>query len=398
LSVRSNESDEAEKNRPPKNRLDFLDGLRGAAAFYVVIHHWWVAKDIYRVSHKASLLGGGLEYGHLSVDIFIVLSGFCLLLPVLSRNNLTLNVKEFFIRRARRILPPFIAAFLLSVAFAAVMHRFAETSHVETARTIATNLFLLQDLFPQRNIINGPLWSVAVEWKIYFIFPLLVYFLRKYGGSALVIAGAILTIAFTLLEIKYVAPLDNLVLSSPWYIYLFTVGIASAFVSVRRADARRFKWGLGITFLLSFAATIVLMRLFAIRNGHREVFEQQLSLIDPIVGIAVASLLGLMKIDFRFVRGLTSFFSLKPLTSLGKISYSVYLIHIPILEISRNMVNLIVKDDSSPFSYGLMGLLGVSLSWIVGYFFHLAVEKPFMNWKIGRPLQWFWFGRPHSSH
>src|ERR1700689_2493356 len=102
------------------SHLNFLDGIRGATALYVVGHHilQWSF-----INYKNERLPGWFrvvqvfKFGHLAVGIFIVLSGFCLMLPVARSGNdrLTRGLTEFIKRRARRILPPYYAAFVLSL-------------------------------------------------------------------------------------------------------------------------------------------------------------------------------------------------------------------------------------------------------------------------------------------
>ena len=73
----------AGKESGTRVRLGYLDGLRGLAALYVVMHHsafaFYTASEM---PHRLRLLLKPLAYGHFSVDLFIVLSGYCLMLPV----------------------------------------------------------------------------------------------------------------------------------------------------------------------------------------------------------------------------------------------------------------------------------------------------------------------------
>ena len=95
-------------------RLGFLDGLRGLAALYVLNHH--IIKDIgwrhystgdwpWPVAAAINLM----TYGHFAVGLFIVLSGFCLMLPVLRAPGHAVpgGFRGFFGRPVRRILPAY---------------------------------------------------------------------------------------------------------------------------------------------------------------------------------------------------------------------------------------------------------------------------------------------------
>src|SRR6185369_3527958 len=93
--------------------LDFLDGVRGCAALYVVAHHAMLNLPPATLSAD-SLMRRAFALGHFSVDVFIVLSGFCLMLPVLRRPG-HVGLWPFIGRRAVRILPTYYAALLVSL-------------------------------------------------------------------------------------------------------------------------------------------------------------------------------------------------------------------------------------------------------------------------------------------
>ena len=97
-------------NRSPSSseKANFLDGIRALAALYVVVHH--AAAEIFLSPERQGLspeLIGYWKYfsfERFAVDAFIVLSGFCLMLPALKP-----SLAGFFLRRFRRIYPPYLA-------------------------------------------------------------------------------------------------------------------------------------------------------------------------------------------------------------------------------------------------------------------------------------------------
>jgi peptidoglycan/LPS O-acetylase OafA/YrhL len=105
----------------PTFRFAFLDGLRGLAALYVVLFHIRAQFDPGAPLHPFATRSGEmatvwLAHGHLAVDVFIVLSGFCLMMPVAASpdKHLKGGVAGYLKRRARRILPPCYAALALA--------------------------------------------------------------------------------------------------------------------------------------------------------------------------------------------------------------------------------------------------------------------------------------------
>lgn len=156
----------ANGNGDPAGRLHlgFLDGLRGLAAFYVVCHHFlaWSSSALPRWAQRAV---SWADFGHTAVGIFIVLSGFSLMLPVARSQNGRLRggVRLYLSRRARRILPPYYAALLLSLLPSALFSR------PLTLASVLSHAVLLHNLDPRWcHDINMALWSVATEWQIYF--------------------------------------------------------------------------------------------------------------------------------------------------------------------------------------------------------------------------------------
>jgi peptidoglycan/LPS O-acetylase OafA/YrhL len=105
--------------QPGKVRLRFVDGLRGLAALYVLLFHLGLNSDEVAGSYSPAVqvLRSVLGEGHLAVVVFIVLSGFSLMLPIArsGTGRLTTSLLEFARRRVRRILPAYYAALALGL-------------------------------------------------------------------------------------------------------------------------------------------------------------------------------------------------------------------------------------------------------------------------------------------
>ena len=155
-------------------RLPGLDGLRGIAVLAVVIYH----ADI------SALVGG-----FLGVDVFFVLSGFLitnLLLAELSQTN-TINRKNFYLKRIRRLLPALILVLIASVLVSGLVvtdAAYQVRRDLPWAITFALNwsyIFFEESYFV--NISRPPLlqhlWSLSIEEQFYVIWPLLIIGLYK---------------------------------------------------------------------------------------------------------------------------------------------------------------------------------------------------------------------------
>ena len=106
--------------------LAYIDGMRAVAALVVVLNHtyaqaWCAFYDQFPPPELA-FLTYSLAVGHLAVSVFIVISGFCLFLPVTRNGGLLKGgTALFFQRRARRILPPYYAAVAISLLLIATV-------------------------------------------------------------------------------------------------------------------------------------------------------------------------------------------------------------------------------------------------------------------------------------
>ena len=152
-----------------------IQGLRGVAVLLVVIYHTKLA----------------LPGGYLGVDIFFVISGFVItqmLLRELESSN-TINLKAFFSRRIKRILPALcvVTCFTLFLSLI-ILSPFGDQQKAINASRATTMFFanfhfLLLDTYTE--LTTNPfrqMWSLSIEEQFYLIFPfflLLVYKLTK---------------------------------------------------------------------------------------------------------------------------------------------------------------------------------------------------------------------------
>jgi len=140
-------------------RLEFLDKIRGLAAVYVMLSHIrqeWDREFIASLPWLLQKWLACLDYGRFAVGIFIVLSGYCLTLPVAKRSDGVLpgGFWPYMRRRARRILPPYYAALALSLLWIAVVPRLIPERELRwgmtlpafTPGTLISHLFLSSQL------------------------------------------------------------------------------------------------------------------------------------------------------------------------------------------------------------------------------------------------------------
>ncbi len=362
-------------------RLAYLDGLRALAATYVVGFHavlGFASKDL---TGAWRLLRRTFAFGHEAVAVFIVLSGYCLMLPVVRSQPRQLSVAlgRFVKRRALRILPPYFAALALSIGLLALVPALRMRSGTIwddslpglDAGAIASHLLVVHNWSKAWGYqINGPLWSVASEWQIYFFFPLLLLPLwRRFGMLAALTAAAV---------IGY-APLwfarSSAMVAIPWYLLLFAFGMAAAAIGFAPdglpARLRAARWG-----LWSAASWIFC---FAFGMGAASIWFRFKPMADLLVGIATtALLLNLTGQAASAKRGaLLTLLESRPLVAVGHFSYSLYLTHLPVLALGYFALRPL---GLSTATLALMLLtLGAVVSLLVAYAFHVVIERRFIQ-------------------
>jgi peptidoglycan/LPS O-acetylase OafA/YrhL len=351
----------------PDKRLAGLDGIRGLAALYVVINHVFLrAFPGYPVDH-APFWAAWFIYGRFAVVVFIVLSGFSLALSP-ARHGWRLGaVGRFAQRRARRILPAYWAAlaFSLVVAWLIVPQ---PGNGVPDAKSVLVNGLLAQNIVGAHSP-NAAFWSMAVEAQLYIAFPLLLLMVRRWGAGAMLAAVAAVVVAVGVFG-PHIPRLDTFVVQSPPDLAaLFAVGILTAGI-VGAAPARQaWPWPR----LALAAATPVLALVWW--QGSVWTLDH-LYWVDLALGPAIACLLAALATSrpAPLVRVLDT----RPIRSLGSCSYSLYLVHAPIVAIVCERIVAGRIPQGVPFflvSLALVLPLAISFAWG----FSKVFEAPFQR-------------------
>ena len=377
---------------PPRVKLLFLDGMRGLAALYVLLFHLYNPEGLPAVvRHGLSWL----RFGHYAVGVFIVLSGYSLMLPVVraADGRIPGGTLDFFKRRARRILPPYYAAVICSLGILllarAGMNALRLASRDNTLADqfspgdLVTHLLLIHNWFPRYfGGINGTHWSVAAEWQIYFLFPfLLLPIWRRFGG--LLTFGVALTIG--ILPLLLLLPRWNLNWTCPQYIGLFAMGMVGATINFSQGTWEKrllntVPWGIVSGVL--FCAFVLIADLSA--SGMRPDAQLALRLpwtMDVLIGMVAVSFIiccakALTQGAHRRAWLLRPFES-RWATGLGIFSYSIYLMSMPI---ETKLTVLFTRVcHSSAMTTLLMLVVGAPVTLFLCYLFHLAFERRFMR-------------------
>jgi peptidoglycan/LPS O-acetylase OafA/YrhL len=303
-----------------RKRLVGLDGIRGLAALYVVLHHTYLRSFPGYPVITAPVWAGWLIFGRFAVVVFIVLSGFSLAVsPARTAWRLD-GVTPFLSRRAWRILPPYWAALIFSLLVAWLIIP-QPGQAVPTGRSVLAHGLLLQDLIDSPSP-NRAFWTIAIEAQLYLVFPLLLLFIRRVSGLAMVAAVGAVVIAVGLLA-PYM-PLANAVAIRLEldFAALFAIGAMAAGIVTASRRLRAWPWH-----WLALAAAVPVLVTIEVMGSVWT--DANYYWVDLAFGPAIGCLLAALATDRS--TAVVRLLDTRPIRSLGSFSYSLYLTHAPIV-------------------------------------------------------------------
>ncbi len=360
------------------NDISFLTSLRGFAAFYVMISHIWyqvwpaVAPPYGYGEHPeglTALLTGWLYYGHFGVVTFIFISGFCLMIPVMRHGGIH-DIRHFFYRRCRRIMPPYYTVLFFSVVLATTVIAAKTGSQWDisvpvTWSGVLSHIFLFQHLVEPTQI-NYPLWSISVEFHLYLLFPLFVLVWRKMG--IWVMAGIVSVSVFTLMMMLFIYEIEDIPPSFLGLVVHFVLGMTCCGVVFGGPLPTWLVRASGPTAIFFFMVLVLTCTSF----GHVRA-EENFHVIDMIVVAALFCSFIHLSFNTSSVRVKIE----RPhFQKLGDFSYSLYLTHAPIIHV---LWLLLATQTNKTLDFALLLLVAtpVTLAW--AYLFYLLFERPFQS-------------------
>jgi peptidoglycan/LPS O-acetylase OafA/YrhL len=356
-------SDAAPLSGPRSARVASLDGLRGLAASSVVLAHAVAALSkpiatIVALHHSPFVLfvnpGGGIH-------LFFVLSGYCLSNAALRARD-PRGLSRFYLRRVLRIYVPYAIALLLVWTLSGTVYQRTNPDGVWSAQMMAMKgihlplrgLFLSL-LFPGDAFGQIPVgWTLRAEMIYSFLLPLMMLIATRLHWSVLLVVAA-LGVAFVPGEGSFAHfGLD------------FSLGLA---IWVERERLERLALR-----LRGVAMLAVLLGGWLVLSSPRFFM---LDAATPKLSIVLyASGASVLVAGAIHSRAFSRILSLPLLTWMGQVSYSLYLIHLPVIILLTHFVS------------GRLGAVGgtafvmaaLVLSYLIAPLFHRAVEAPSIAW------------------
>jgi peptidoglycan/LPS O-acetylase OafA/YrhL len=352
---------------PPVLRWDALDGLRGLAVLLVVVWHVYrltLARDMPATEVPAYLWPIGIA--RLGVDVFFVLSGMLVVRSWHAARDRNASrpqaLRQFWSRRAARILPAYWVSLLVLVPLASN----GLLGHPKRLFAFATLNQYLRLGMPER--VNTVTWSLTTEWHFYVLVPLVAFLLARVGKWPLLAGCVVLSVwwywhtPFDLPQSYVFGRLDQFVAGA-------IVG-QLATQSVRHPLVRVVRWPLVTPAAIAAMFVIGTYHGRWLGFGTEERFTD--SLVHPAFGLLTALVL------LRVLTGTCPSWLRHPAVRwFGTISFGLYLWHYPIFDNGLRWArDATVLPSAVSSSLALPVLFGVAVG--VAWLSYVLVERPFL--------------------
>lgn len=334
-----------------KYRAD-VDGLRAIAVLSVLLFHGGVA---------------ALSGGYVGVDVFFVISGFVIATKLVEEiEEGKFSIASFYVRRIRRILPALVAVILACCAAALVF--FLPDALRDFSRSVVATAVFLSNMFFWKNsgyfetgALDRPLlhtWSLAIEEQFYIVIPIALFLVMVYARRwtfALFALAAAASLGLSIFLTDKAPTANFFVLPTRAWELLLGVLVALA------------PWAPTSSRILRELVAVVALGLivFAVLTYTSATPFPGLAAFVPTFGTAALIYLGKNGEPSFVARAL----SLRPVVAIGLISYSLYLVHWPIIVFARYAL----LRDLQGWEIGG----AVLASFVLAYLSYRFVETPF---------------------
>jgi peptidoglycan/LPS O-acetylase OafA/YrhL len=312
-----------------------IQALRAIAIASVVVYHY---------------ASGYMPGGFLGVDVFFVISGYLITGSIIaSIDRGSFRPRDFWIRRIRRLFPALACVSLATLTAAYFLmdpNDASQTAKATLAAAFSVSNFLFwkeSGYFDAASITKPMLhtWSLGVEEQFYLVWPVLLLVVQR-PKTRIVVVAAITALSFV--AALCVRRVDATAAFFLMPFRMFELGIGAMVAMTPAAPPRIWT---AIVGFISIAVSLLCM------NGTMDL-PGMLSLV-PCLGTAAVIYAG----NPRIVRPIVS---IAPVQFLGNISYSLYLVHWPLL--------VFAADALSPL---MLAAISIALATVLYYF----VEQPF---------------------
>lgn len=355
------------RTRP--GRIIEVDGLRGIAALMVVMVH---AGVIWGPPEKRDFLGKSIgfivETGlfNTGVDIFFVISGFVIFLSLSESKILTIRQLFYYlVRRSIRLDPPFWVALMGMWILLVIQHRFGSMNlYLPSISEIFLNATYTYGIFGQKSILVVA-WTLCLEFQWYFLVCSCFFIYQQFRSRFMPMSlmPDSVGVAMILSGISLFSPLITYSSESIWIVSrlpTFMMGVWVAILTLKASSNR----------------LVILMVTVCVFASYK------LPILSLLASVATALLIiiavfhpqGIPLLRMRFLQ------------TVGQTSYSLYLVHVPIIFIFGALVTRLGLVNGS-LSHLVAIIVGVIIALATWCFF-VFIERPTLIWSSSLKKKW----------
>lgn len=353
-----------------------LESIRGIAVLLVFFFH------IYGISlaenkPEVSFFMGYIAGGNTGVTLFFVLSGFLLSLPFIKGLGLGKHpsIRDYFVSRFLRIIPLYYLIVIISILVSG-----------KTAAGLSALAFnyIGFEIFPYSVVW----WTLSTEVQFYLLLPVVMYMLRGRVGVILLIS---LIIVWALwyyhtnlnIDTNSARPMEMLKTKSVFGrlpAFLFGILTAYAYYFIKKGDSLSSKYWEWLSSLGIVSLVLILGVILQNAASPGSDAETKWHIHHSYEAICWSGILLLITTSNPI--GKTLLIN-KPLALLGKLSYSIYLVHVPIIFYIVYPIRQSIGSDIYPGSdlFYLATSLSMLATVLVSFFTYQLIERPFLNIK-----------------
>lgn len=349
-------------------RMPLVDALKAIACILIVLHHLAAYGPMSEIAYPLfpGLIDGLYEYGRMAVQVFLVVAGFLFAGKHAPGGVLLVaHPIQAIKQRYFRLVVPYLAALILAIGCAAIARSWMVHDSIPGAAEplqFLAHAFLLHDLLDQEALSAG-VWYVAIDFQLFAVTVILLWLSRQIqrGYPNLKAAGLVLITGLTLASL-FVFNRDTSLDETAFYFFgSFGLGILVYWASSRQQSP----WLILLLVVIIAAALLV----------------------DFRSRIAIA---GIVMLTLGLARQYRSVMQNLPipnfLSTLGRISYSIFLVHFPLCLIVNATFFRLFPGQPVTNAFGMILALGVSI--LGGALFFRWVEsgwnRPAYFWRRGK--------------
>ena len=355
-----------------KSKIDFIESLRGMLAVLVLLYH---------APFDSFITGNFLRNGWIAVDIFFVISGYVIALNFLNLNNLQ-SVKKFILRRFFRLYPLHFIMLLVYLCYEftkyiasiyfGVIATSGEPFSSNNYFSFISHLFLLHTITGHTETWNVLSWSVSAEFLVYIVFSIAVFTMKSNKNLLMLVASVMVLISMTYLAFNDFTQSNGIARVG----FSFFVEVI---IQILHSN-HLLKWKKIKSYTL-FGSFLLLIAIFYFSGGMKAV---GINIIIPFAfGCLLISLLNLQD-NSIIIRCL----EIKPLIYVGKISFSLYMIHNIFWAALKNILvvlfnfSLVLENDGfrliipNSLMANTIIIISLTIIFLAAHLSYKFIEKP----------------------